>query len=160
MIYLIGFMGSGKTTVANELSKKIHLPYIEMDESIEKNCGMSIKEMFKTHGETFFRDKETEFLKSLTNKAIVSTGGGVVLREENREYLKNGLSIYLKAEWKTIVERLTSDTDRPLWKGDEKEKKQRFEDRLKLYREAANEVVSVDWKTPEEIADEIWARLK
>ncbi|WP_027955414.1 shikimate kinase [Halobacillus kuroshimensis] len=160
MIYLIGFMGSGKSTIASRLAEKLQCSCIEMDESIEKQEGLTIPEMFAQHGESYFREKERDFLRSLEGEAVVSTGGGVILSKENCEMMREGTVIYLHAGWETIVHRLKNDTSRPLWSGDESEKKQRFEDRLKLYKEAAHHVVVVDDKAPEVIAEEIAARLK
>lgn len=160
VIYLVGFMGSGKSTVAEQLSHKLGMPYIEMDDEIEKEQGISIPEMFETYGESFFREKETSFLRGISKEVIVSTGGGVIISEDNRRLLKSGTVIYLKAEWETIVQRLMEDTKRPLWKGDAQEKKTRFESRLKLYEEVADEIVSVDDRTPDEIAVDIQKRLK
>lgn len=160
MIYLIGFMGSGKTTIAERLSHELKLSYIEMDGEIEKQAGMSISDMFEVHGESFFRNRETVFLKGVPEDAIISTGGGVILLEENRRILEKGTVIYLSAEWETIVERLKGDVTRPLWQGEDKEKKKRFEQRLSLYEEVADVVVPVDGKTPDDITSEIIARLK
>ncbi|WLR46285.1 shikimate kinase [Halobacillus litoralis] len=160
MIFLTGFMGSGKSTIAKMVSEKMKYPYIEMDEAIEEAEGMKIRDMFALKGENYFRNKETEFLSNLKEEVVVSTGGGVILREENRTLMQEGTVVYLKAEWETIVERLTGDTDRPLWKGDDSEKKKRFDERLNLYEQAADVVINVDQKTPEEITEEVVARLK
>ncbi|GEN52091.1 shikimate kinase [Halobacillus faecis] len=160
MIFLIGFMGSGKSTIAKMVSEKTNDPYIEMDQAIEEDEGMKIRDMFALKGEEYFRDKETEFLRNLKHDVVLSTGGGVILREENRVLMEEGTVVYLKAEWATIVERLTGDTDRPLWKGDNTEKKKRFDERLRLYEEAADVVINVDGKTPEEISEEVIECLK
>ncbi|MGR9049386.1 shikimate kinase [Halobacillus faecis] len=159
MIFLTGFMGSGKSTIAKMISEKMKYPYIEMDEAIEEAEGMKIRDMFALKGEQYFRNKETEFLRNLKEEVVLSTGGGVILREENRALMQEGTVVYLKAEWETIVERLTGDTDRPLWKGDDSEKKKRFDERLSLYEQSADVVINVDQKTPEEITEELVARL-
>lgn len=160
MIYLIGFMGSGKSTIASRLSEDMQIPSVEMDAAIEEAEGMKISEMFAIHGESYFRERETEFLTELKGEAVVSTGGGVVLRKQNRELIQKGTVVYLKAEWETIVERLKEDTDRPLWQGDEAEKKKRFAERLHVYEQTADLIISVDGKTPEEVTEEIIKRLK
>ncbi|KHE73135.1 shikimate kinase [Halobacillus sp. BBL2006] len=160
MIFLIGFMGSGKSTVAKQLSEKLGQPYIEMDESIEKQEGMSIAEMFSHYGESYFRKKEMEFLENISKDVIVSTGGGVILSEENRRVLSKGIVVYLKASWKTIVNRLEEDTSRPLWKGDLEEKQTRFNERLPVYEAIADHIIIVDDKSPELIGEEITERLK
>lgn len=153
-------MGSGKSTVAHQLSTDLGRPYIEMDECIEKQEGLSIAEMFSQYGESYFREKETEFLKSINEDGIVSTGGGVILSEENREILSENTVVYLKASWHTILERLEEDTKRPLWKGDLEEKESRFKERLSIYERTADYIVAVDKKTPKQIAQEIEACLK
>ncbi|ARI77074.1 shikimate kinase [Halobacillus mangrovi] len=160
MIFLVGFMGSGKSTVAHQLSKDLGRPYIEMDECIENQEGLSIAEMFSQYGESYFREKETEFLKSIQEDSIVSTGGGVILSEENREILSKSTVVYLKASWHTIVKRLEEDTERPLWKGDVEEKKSRFKERLPIYEQTADHIIVVDEKTPKQIAQEIEVCLK
>ncbi|TGB04319.1 shikimate kinase [Halobacillus salinus] len=159
MIFLIGFMGSGKTTVAQQLSEKLALPLLEMDEEIERQEGTSIKDIFSRKGEGYFRQKETELLQSIKADSVVSTGGGVVEREDNREALHMGKVIYLQASWETIDSRLSNDTTRPLWKGNEQDKKEKFQGRLALYERAADLVVNVDDKSPEVITDEIIRRL-
>lgn len=160
MIYLIGYMGSGKSTVAECLSTEMNMAYIEMDNAIEKQEGLSIKDMFQAYGESYFRRKETDFLKGLNEDTIVSTGGGVILSDENRRLLSRGSVIYLKASWSTIIDRLNGDSMRPLWKGDTKEKQKHFENRLPLYEEAADYIVSVDGRTPQQVAEAIVQCLK
>ncbi|QAS54208.1 shikimate kinase [Halobacillus litoralis] len=160
MIYLIGFMGSGKSTIAKQLSEELHKEYIEMDEEIEKKEGATIPQMFSDHGESYFREKETLFLKSIKGDEIVSTGGGIILADENRDLLAEGTVFYLQASWETIVERLADDTERPLWKGEIAEKKARLEERLPLYESLADYIIPVDGKTPGVITDEIVKCLK
>lgn len=159
MIFLVGFMGSGKSTVATKLSERMALPLLEMDDEIEKLEAKSIKEIFANEGEEFFRQKETELLQSIKVDAVVSTGGGVVEREQNREALSIGKVIYLQASFETIIQRLSNDKTRPLWAGNEQEKKQKFERRQELYEGVADVVIEVDEKTPEEITEEIMHRL-
>ncbi|MCA0970101.1 shikimate kinase [Halobacillus litoralis] len=160
MIFLIGFMGSGKSTIAVQLGERLALPVIEMDTEIEKQEGVSIKDMFSQKGEPFFRQKETELLQNIKADSVVSTGGGVVEREENLEAMNVGKVIYLQASWETICERLIGDTDRPLWRGEESEKKKKFTDRQSMYEQAADLTVEVDNRTPEEITEIILKRLK
>ncbi|RWZ60092.1 shikimate kinase [Halobacillus fulvus] len=159
MIYLIGFMGSGKSTVAEQLSERLGLPFIEMDAEIEKQQNMKISDIFAKHGEAYFRAQETSFLRTLEDESIVSTGGGVIVTPENHRLLNEGTVVYLKASWETIVERLQGDTERPLWQGELEDKKSRFVERLPVYESLADHIVEVDEKHPKEIVEEIFRCL-
>lgn len=138
-IYLTGFMGSGKTTVGKELSERIGVPVVDTDEFIVKEEQRSITEIFETDGEKYFREAETKALRSLpTEDVIVTTGGGIILKKENRDYMKiNGIVLFLYCTPEVVYERLKNDTSRPLLSGDKmKEIKLRFAERLPLYNEA------------------------
>ncbi|MBE6015478.1 MAG: shikimate kinase [Lachnospiraceae bacterium] len=124
-VYLIGFMGTGKTTIAAKLVDYLrenspdgkNLELVEMDEAIEKEQGRTIKEIFKEEGEEAFRDYETAFLKKIARKKnlIVSCGGGSVLRKENIEIMKSsGKVVWLDADPLTIYERIKDTKNRPL----------------------------------------------
>lgn len=160
-VILIGFMGSGKTTVGLKLSYCLRRPVIDTDKEIEKDEKRSISDIFATDGEAYFRDKETECLEKLladTGNKILSVGGGLPLRQRNRELLhKLGKVFYLRADAETIYERLKHDTTRPLLQGDDPKRKIRtlLEERDACYREAADVVVTVDGKDFEQILDEI-----
>ena len=107
-IYLIGFMGAGKTTVGKELEKLISYKFQDMDELIVEDSNMEITEIFASKGEDYFRDLESKKLIEISNKdsLIVSTGGGIILRNTNREILYRNFSIYLRASYKTIFNRI------------------------------------------------------
>jgi shikimate kinase len=111
-------MGAGKTTVGKLLAEKLSLRFIDTDELIEKKAGMPVSEIFKTYGEDRFRDMETEVLKDVVSEGnvVVSSGGGIVVREDNREVLKNGaFVVYLKADATEILSRVSSERGkRPL----------------------------------------------
>lgn len=109
-------MGAGKTTVGELLAEKLNLPVLDSDQQIVKKTNMTIKEMFDQHGESFFRDAETDILKELpTEDVIITTGGGIVIKEENRALMKkNGQIILLHADIDIIYDRVHSDTNRPL----------------------------------------------
>lgn len=112
-------MGTGKTTVGKILAKELGLKLVDVDEEIESETGMTICDIFKEHGELSFRDKETQMAKKISNGAglVISTGGGIVLREENIACLRqNGLIVCLMAAPETILERTKDNTDRPLLK--------------------------------------------
>ena len=116
-IYLIGFMGAGKTSVARALSAASGMDMIEMDQRIEQEAGMPITEIFAKYGEEYFRDLETELVRTLAGESelVVSCGGGSVLREENAARMKeSGHIVLLTASPETIFERVRYSTNRPV----------------------------------------------
>jgi len=157
-IFLIGFMGAGKSTIGLELSKKLSFNLVDTDKSIERSQGMKITEIFSKKGEDFFRELETNELKLLSNEnnLIVSTGGGIILKDSNREILNNVFSIYLKADFDIIFERIKEDKTRPLLLTDNpyKTAKEIFESRYELYESFQNKI-NTDNKHPKDISDEI-----
>ena len=154
-LYLIGFMGSGKTTVSHHLSEKLNIDYVDLDMEIERKQKKSIKDIFKEEGEKAFRTYETDTLMAVTDKIIVATGGGVVEREENIRYMKeNGISIYLKTSFEEIKNRLESDQSRPLWK-DIKQNKELYFRRNTIYEQVADYVIFCDGLTIVEIIEKI-----
>ena len=163
-VYLIGFMGVGKTTVAKELSGRLHLPLVDIDEAIVEREGRSIPEIFEREGEKIFREKETRMLRGLSESGakIISCGGGIAMREENRDIMAaHGVTVLLKASPETILERVKGDDNRPLLAG----KKNvtaiaaMMEERRPAYEAAANLQIPVDGRTPAEIAEEIADRI-
>ena len=160
-LVLIGFMGSGKSTVGRALAKKWSFTFVDTDSLIEEIEGTSISKIFETKGEEYFRECETETVKKLVKKYkrhIISVGGGTPLRAENRKLLKNaGFVIYLKASPETIIERLKNDTTRPLLQREDKEAAVRelLEKREPVYQDAAHIRVNTDNKTIDEIVNEI-----
>ncbi len=116
-IILIGFRGVGKTSVAKVLKKKLKLPLYDSDKEIVKESGLSIPEIFTIHGESYFRTLEEKVIQDLClniDPIILSTGGGVILSEQNRLILKaNGIIILLTASEKTIFNRIQGDKNRP-----------------------------------------------
>lgn len=160
-LILIGFMGSGKTTIGQALSKQWGFGYIDLDELIEEQENMSIRDIFSKKGEEYFRSLETKTLKLLvrtSKRNIICTGGGTPLRDENRKLLKRlGYVVYLKTSPKTVIERLKDDTSRPLLQRPDKEKAvhELMEQRRKIYQKQAYLTVITDGKTIDEIIDEI-----
>ncbi|WP_273850738.1 shikimate kinase [Guptibacillus spartinae] len=156
-IYLTGFMGSGKTTVAEALSKELGVPAIDTDEHIAKMQDKTISAIFDEEGEKAFRAYETASLENLPCKnIIISTGGGIVLNEKNRSYMKqNGTLIYLHCEPDEIVKRLEDDTTRPILAGGNKQNKVKtiFAERLPLYREAEYEIETTNRTVKDIVAD-------
>ncbi len=161
-IILEGFMGSGKSTVADILSDKLMLELLDTDEAIEDAEGRSISEIFDQEGEDAFRDMETELLKTIENEhfreMVISLGGGLPLREKNRELLKKcGKVIYLRTSPETVYERLKGDDTRPLLRGEDPLDRIRSlqEDRRERYEAAADLIIDTDELSPLEVADKI-----
>ena len=159
-IILIGMMGSGKTTISKLLSKKLNLPLFDIDEIFEQQENCTIVDFFKNHSEEKFRKIESEILKETLKQknCIISTGGGIVLKEDNRDMLfkDNILTIYLKATSETIYQRIKNDKTRPLLlvENPQLEIKKILNTREKFYN-LAKTTIETDKKTKEEIAREI-----
>lgn len=158
-IVLVGLSGSGKSTLGNILSSLSGYALVDTDAMIVKLQNRSINNIFETNGEEFFRILETQVSKEISafDKQIISTGGGIVLKEKNLEYLKqNGVVFYLKTSVNTLLKRLEGDNTRPLLKTDDVKKKleNMLEIRGKLY-EKADVTIETDKLTPEETAKEI-----
>ena len=121
-VVLIGLPGSGKSTVGRQLARRLQLPFFDSDKVIEERIGCSIKDFFAREGETAFRDVESAVIDELTLKTgcVLSTGGGAVLRPENRLNLHSrGHVIYLKSMPEELARRLKHDTSRPLLQVDD-----------------------------------------
>lgn len=158
-IVLVGLSGSGKSTLGNILSSLSGYALVDTDAIIVKLQNRTINNIFETNGEEFFRTLETQVSKEISafDKQIISTGGGIVLKEKNLEYLKqNGVVFYLKTSVNTLLKRLEGDNTRPLLKTDDVKKKleNMLEIRGKLY-EKADVTIETDKLTPEETAKEI-----
>lgn len=161
-IFLIGFMGAGKSAVAAELERQLHIPRAEMDALIVEREGMAISDIFAEKGETYFRDAETALLKDLTEKKgiIISCGGGAVMRDENAALMKQcGKIVLLTATPETIYERVKDSTDRPILNGNMNVDyiRELMEKRKDRYLAVADVVVATDQKSAEEITREILA---
>ena len=142
-VYLIGPMGSGKTSIGQRLAKKLGLEFLDNDHELEAQTGASVSLIFDLEGEAGFRSRETEMLKKLTARenVLVATGGGTILAPVNRELLKNsGTVIYLRTSVKQQIKRLSRDKTRPLLQsGDREEKLARLAmERNPLYEEIAD----------------------
>lgn len=116
-IYLVGMPGAGKSTVGRHLARRLHRQFVDADHEIEVRTGLRIPVIFETEGETGFRDHESRVLADLAQQSnlVVATGGGAVIRPENRaELKKNGMVIYLRVAPRVLFERTRQDTNRPL----------------------------------------------
>lgn len=162
-IYLIGFMGTGKTTVAKNLTKFLPFTVLEMDEAIERVECMSIPEIFSQKGEQGFRDAESQLLKivSQQNNQIISCGGGIVLKQENVDIMKStGSIVRLVASPEVIFERVSRNNKRPLVVGKSLDEiKALIKEREPMYQNAAEFVVDSSEKDSTEVASEIIRQL-
>ena len=163
-IFLTGYMGTGKTSVSLCLGKRLSIPVVDMDAEIERRSGMSINEIFKYKGEESFRDMETALLRELSDKdtsVIVSCGGGVVLRKENRDILKKQNTILLIADPAAVLKRLSTDNTRPLLKDKKSisEIRDMMDIRMPLYRSCARQIIDTDKISPEEVCSLIQVDL-
>jgi shikimate kinase len=135
-IYLVGFMGSGKTTVARALGRRLGWRVIDLDEEIERREGRTVSQVFAEHGESYFRKVEREVLLAFlpARHAIVATGGGTFIQPANRaDILADGVTVWLDAAFSHIVDRVPSDGRRPL-AADKEAFATLFEERRAFYR--------------------------
>ena len=164
-IFLIGFMGAGKSTISDYLKNALAMEVVEMDQCIVERQGMSISDIFETYGEEYFRELETNLLIEMQSQSnvVVSCGGGVPMRERNVvEMKKNGRVVLLTAKPETILERVKDNHDRPLL---ENNKTVPFiadlmEKRRAKYEAAADIVIQTDGKSELEICEELIHRLR
>lgn len=164
-IVLMGFMGAGKTTIGKELAKALGCAFIDTDDRIEQEQGRKISEIFEKDGEQAFRDMETELLRRLQESKeefVLSIGGGMPVREENRVLLRAiGTVVYLKTSKEEIIRRVSGDTNRPLLQGGALEEKvtSLMNARESIYTETMRVEVVTDGKYPEALAKEILLKM-
>lgn len=156
-LYLIGFMGCGKSTVSRYLAEQLQVERIEMDDILVAEAGKPITQIFAEDGEAVFRQMETALVGRLGqgSPVIVSCGGGVVLREENVKLMKEqGTILMLEASPETIYDRVKNSTKRPILNGHMNVEyiAQLLEKREPYYKAAADHIVCVDGKTSQEVA--------
>ncbi|MEW6144284.1 MAG: shikimate kinase [Thermodesulfobacteriota bacterium] len=162
-IFLVGFMGAGKSTVGRVLARRLGWRYCDADKVIETKAGKTVSEIFSGPGEEHFRQAESETLLSLAGKErqVVATGGGAVMREENMLAMKRGgVTVYLKAPMSVIWERIKHSRTRPLLNVENPLEAATglLAKRIPFY-EAADITVDTEGLTPEEAAEEIMKRL-
>ncbi len=165
-LILCGMMGAGKTTIGIKIAELTGRRWYDTDGLIVDKHG-KISDIFEYYGEAHFRKLETEIVKDLAQKddLVISTGGGLVLKNENNELLKkNGKIVFLRATLDTLSVRLQVDKSRPLLHTSTENIQERLEklmaERAPIYSHVADYIVDVDNKTPEEIAKEIIALVK
>ena len=164
-VFLIGFMGSGKSTIASYLAENYGMEIIDMDQLIVEREGMAIPDIFAQKGELYFRDVETSLLIEIQGEQnkVVSCGGGVVLRDENVQAMKNiGQIVLLDAKPETILERVKDDDNRPLLRGNKNVQfiRDMMGKRQPKYEAAADLVIHTDGKSADEICKEIISKVK
>lgn len=163
-IFLIGFMGTGKTTIAQRISTMFAMEMVEMDETIAQRAGMSISDIFSTYGELRFRELETQLVMELQGKsnAVISCGGGTPLRENNVKAMKkSGTIVLLTASPETIHERVKDSHDRPILENNKSISfiAELMEQRREKYESAADFIIETDGKSEQEICEELAKKL-
>src|SRR5215218_4095076 len=153
-IYIVGFMGAGKTTVGRELSARVDAPFFDLDELVEAAERMSIKEIFAQHGEPYFRKRERDILRTTRNleAAVIATGGGTFTFDENIQFIQSeGLSVYLSAPYGLLRARVGEKAaDRPLFT-DDLATHELYANRIRYYRMSDLTVDVREDETPVEI---------
>lgn len=163
-IILIGSMGAGKTTIGRQLAKRLKRPFYDSDHELVERCGVDIPTIFEFEGESGFRDRESQVIDELSklNDIVMATGGGAVLRPENRKMLAaRGTVIYLRVSLKNQHLRTSADRNRPLLQGGNlMEKLQKLrDDRDPLYTALADYILDTDDRTPNNVAQSIQRKL-
>ena len=164
-IFIVGPMGSGKSTVGKIISDELFLDFYDTDEEIEGRTGASIDWIFDLEGEDGFRKRESEMLEEMVqkNSIVLSTGGGIILASSNRELLSSrGTVFYLSTPISVQVDRTSKDKDRPLLKNGDPGKilKKLDSQRKELYKSVSDHVVETENKTSQEVAAEIVKLVK
>ena len=159
-IFLVGLMGAGKSTIGKQLAKVLHKDFVDSDREIEAHTGATIPLIFELEGEEGFRRRESEMIDKLTQQAdtVLATGGGAVLKEENRKYLRErGFVVYLHATVEQLLERTRMDRNRPLLQTEDPRAKleELTKQRDPLYREVADIVVDTGKASVREVVHQL-----
>jgi shikimate kinase len=145
-LYLVGLMGAGKTSIGRQLAKRLQRRFVDVDHEIEAMTGVRIPVIFEIEGEAGFREREAQVIASLTQQSdlVLATGGGAVLRESNRDCLRDtGVVVYLRVPPQTLFERTRHDRNRPLLQVENplKRLEELYTQRDPLYREVADIII-------------------
>lgn len=164
-IFLVGLMGSGKTTIGRALAKRLNLRFIDADQEIEARTGASIPLIFEIEGEASFRQREADVIRDLTAQQgiVLATGGGAVLNEQSRRYLhERGIVIYLRASVNSILQRTSHDRNRPLLQtADPKAKIEELSrQRAPLYQEVAHITIETGRPNVQSVLQNILVQLE
>lgn len=163
-VVLVGLMGAGKSTVGRELASYLGFSFIDTDDELERRMGVTIPVIFDVEGENGFRLRETKVIADMPDQknSVISTGGGVVLKSENREYLKRaGKIVYLSASADVLYDRTKNSKKRPLLQKTDIKKtiEQLLTEREELYRNVADITIESGKWSPKEMAKKIAERL-
>ncbi len=144
-VYLVGFMGSGKTAIGRRVAERLGMPFVDLDAEIERTSGRTVRALFEASGEAVFRERETAFLEGTQSLplAVVATGGGCYARAENRRVIgRLGTAVFLDVPFPTILDRMSGKTDRPLFQSEEQAR------RLLVEREPFYRMAPIHVKLP------------
>ena len=156
-VAIVGYMGSGKTTLGLLLARALSLEFVDLDRVIVKSAGKGIPQIFAEHGENHFRDLEhNALLQTLDGgtPSVVACGGGTVVRPDNRTLLRDVTTVFLREDTEVLYQR-TRGTERPLRAASLEEFELRYAERLPLYREVADIEVEADGRPPAKVAEEV-----
>jgi shikimate kinase len=156
-VAIVGYMGSGKTTLGRVLARALRREFVDLDRAIVKEAGKGIPEIFAEHGAERFRELEhkalLDALEDLT-PSVVACGGGIVLRPDNRTLLREVTTVFLREDTGVLYHR-TRGPGRPLRAASREEFETRYTERLPLYREVADIEVEVNGRPPAQVAEEV-----
>ena len=163
-IFLIGPMGSGKTTIGRQLASRLGMQFYDSDGEIEKKTGADIALIFEIEGEEGFRKREAKMIEELTAKEgiLLATGGGAILSDDNRNFLKSrGRVVYLKSSPEKLMDRTVKDKKRPLLNTDDRRATilEMLETRSPLYEEVADLIIQTDNNIIKQIVNRICQQL-
>jgi shikimate kinase len=156
-VAIVGYMGSGKTTVGRALAHALGREFVDLDRAVVKRAGREIPEIFAKNGEDHFRDLEHQTLLDALEgcpRSVVACGGGVILRPDNRELLRGAATVFLREDTRVLYDR-TRGAGRPLRAASREEFERRYAERLPLYREVADLEVEIAGRPPAAVAEEV-----
>jgi shikimate kinase len=161
-IYVVGFMGAGKTTIGRELAQRLEAPFFDLDDLVESAEKMSIKDIFAQHGEPYFRKRERDLLRSTRHleRAVIATGGGTFTFDDNIQFIQSeGLSVYLSAPYALLRSRIGDKAaERPLFR-DDVATHELFNSRIRYYRMSDVTIEIRDDDTPKQIVERLMLEL-